>query len=249
MKSQLSIVSNHATMNPLCLFLLVVSSALASPKKYLPDEGFQPSSGNRYYESSLPGNSSKGVEKKDDSERLRFGIPVTSFGNTGNGVQYGGSGGYVFSPMKIDVGGIALGALIGLGAVLIVPKLAAVFAGGHGYRSLENDMSAITDVLARIDNSLEQHNIDSSTCMQRVICTYVNEAQRNMMTGEANTLDQFIYAVANNTLFSFMLDGTAVKQAVDMGKEGDIEKCSSLYAKCPISKENVMKVIASLLPA
>lgn len=46
-----------------------------------------------------------------------------------------------------------------------------------------------------------------------------------------------------------MLDGTAVKQAVDMGKEGDIEKCSSLYPKCPISKENVMKVIASLLPS
>ncbi|EFA06329.1 uncharacterized protein Desi [Tribolium castaneum] len=233
----------------LCLFLL--GSAFASPKKYHPDEGFQPSSVNRYYESDLSANSSKLEKKDENSDRLRFGIPVSSYGSTGNGVQYGSNSGvgYVFSPMKIDVGGIALGALIGLGAVLIVPKLAAVFAGGHGYRSLENDMSAITDVLARIDNSLEQHNIDSSTCMQRVICTYVNEAQRNMMTGEANTLDQFIYAVANNTLFSYMLDGTAVKQAVDMGKEGDIEKCASLYAKCPISKENVMKVIASLLPA
>lgn len=62
-------------------------------------------------------------------------------------------------------------------------------------------MSAITDVLARIDNSLEQHNIDSSICMQRVICTYVNEAQRNMQTGEANSLDQFIYAITKYVFF------------------------------------------------
>lgn len=50
----------------------------------------------------------------------------------------------------------------------------------------------MTNVLARIDNSLEQHNIDSSTCMQRIICTYVNDAQKNIKNGEANTIDQFV---------------------------------------------------------
>jgi hypothetical protein len=67
---------------------------------------------------------------------------------------------------------------------------------------LENDMSSITETLARIDNSLEQHNIDSSSCMQRVICSYVNEAQKNMQTGEANTLDQFIYALSKYVTFN-----------------------------------------------
>ncbi|KAJ3649553.1 hypothetical protein Zmor_021289 [Zophobas morio] len=237
-------------------FITVVALCIGfgTSKKYIPDGGsFQPSM-NRYYETNLPSPTNntrlEAKESKESSDRLRFGIPVTSYGNTGNGVQYGTSNmGYVFSPMKIDVGGIALGALIGLGAVLIVPKLAAAFSGGYGYRSLETDVSSITETLARIDNTLEQHHIDSSSCMQRVICTYVNEAQRNMQTGEANTMDQLIFALTNNTLFSYMLDGTAVKQAIDMGKEGDSERCSSLYSKCPISKENVMKVIASLLPA
>ncbi|RZC31918.1 zinc finger protein-like 1, partial [Asbolus verrucosus] len=209
---------------------------------------FQPS--NRYYETNLsaPGNTTnlENKESKESSDRLRFGIPITTYGNTGNGVQYGSNTGtgYVFSPMKIDVGGIALGALIGLGAILIVPKIAAAFTGGYGYRSLEDDMSSVTEMLARIDNSLEQHNIDSSSCMQRIICTYVNEAQRHMQTGEANTIDQFIFSLTNNSLFSYMLDGTTIKQAVDMGKEGDAERCSSLYAKCPVSKENITKVIA-----
>lgn len=46
-----------------------------------------------------------------------------------------------------------------------------------------------------------------------------------------------------------MLDGSAIKQAIEMGKSGDADKCAQLYTKCPVTKENVLKVIASLLPA
>lgn len=56
-------------------------------------------------------------------------------------------------------------------------------------------MGSLTDVLARVDNTLEQHNIDSSSCMQRVICSYVHDAQKNIKMGEANSVDEFIYAL------------------------------------------------------
>lgn len=46
-----------------------------------------------------------------------------------------------------------------------------------------------------------------------------------------------------------MVDGTAVKQAVDLGKQSDPEKCGSLYSKCPVNRENIMQVINTLLPA
>lgn len=46
-----------------------------------------------------------------------------------------------------------------------------------------------------------------------------------------------------------MLDGTTIKQAVDLGKQGSFDSCESLYAKCPINRENVMKIIDNLLPA
>lgn len=77
------------------------------------------------------------MEAKESKDRLRFGIPVsTSYGSTGSGVSYGNNGmGYVMQPVKIDIGGIALGALIGLGAVLIVPKIAHILSTGYGYRS------------------------------------------------------------------------------------------------------------------
>lgn len=53
----------------------------------------------------------------------------------------------------------------------------------------------------------------------------------------------------SNPLFSYMLDGSAIKQAVDMGKTGNLEKCASLYMKCPVSKENITQIITNLLPS
>lgn len=41
-----------------------------------------------------------------------------------------GVGGY--APMKIDLGGVVLGAIIGIGALLIVPKVVGAFNGGYG---------------------------------------------------------------------------------------------------------------------
>lgn len=45
-----------------------------------------------------------------------------------------------------------------------------------------------------------------------------------------------------------MLDGSSIKQAVDMGKRSDPENCSNLYMKCPVSKDNIMEIIKNLLP-
>lgn len=55
----------------------------------------------------------------------------TGYGGT-QGYPYSGSGVGVYSPLKIDLGGVVIGALIGIGALLIVPKFLSAFNGG-GY--------------------------------------------------------------------------------------------------------------------
>lgn len=71
----------------------------------------------------------------DRAERLGF---TTGYGG-GQGYPYSGSGVGVYSPLKIDLGGVVIGALIGIGAILIVPKFLSAFNGGYGgagnYRS------------------------------------------------------------------------------------------------------------------
>lgn len=147
----------------------------------------------RYYESTLPNKAN--FSSKIDKES-RFGIPISTYGQSGSGVSSYPSGGVGYmQPYKVDLGGVAIGALLGLGAILLLPKLAHVFSGGHGYRSLGDEMSPITELLSKVDNSLEKHNIDSSSCMQRVICSYVRDAQKNMNNGEASTTDQIVNTI------------------------------------------------------
>lgn len=48
-----------------------------------------------------------------------------------------------------------------------------------------------------------------------------------------------------------MLDGTAIKDAVEIGKnnESNTKKCQDFYVKCPVNKENVVEIASSLLPS
>lgn len=52
----------------------------------------------------------------------------------------------MYSPLKLDLGGMVMGALIGIGALLIVPKLVGVFQGGYGNSGGGNYRSKWTDI-------------------------------------------------------------------------------------------------------
>ncbi|XP_066146934.1 uncharacterized protein [Euwallacea fornicatus] len=249
---------NMEIYNFLLLLLLgFLSNVAGSVKKYdVEDAGFSPS--HRYYESDLsyqkgyknktyiPQNPIAEGKKDIEPKESRFG--AISYGPSGN--SYGNSNGMTYGTMKLDVGGIALGALIGLGAILIIPKIAQIFAGGHeGYaRGLEEEMSTVTNLLSRIDNSLAANDIDSTSCTQRIICNVVNDAVKNTKAGEASSVDEFVLTFTKNSLFSYAIGGTAIKEAVDIGRSQDADKCASTYTKCPLNKDSVMKVVSSLMP-
>jgi hypothetical protein len=52
--------------------------------------------------------------------------------------------------------------------------------------------TGIMDILSRIDETLAQNNIDSSSCMQRAVCSYVKLASDKVNDGSANNLDALI---------------------------------------------------------
>lgn len=69
----------------------------------------------------------------------RLGSLPTAYGNSVGGYgSYGGLGTGYGKP-SIDLGGVVLGTLIGIGALLILPKIVGVFSGHGGaggyYRS------------------------------------------------------------------------------------------------------------------
>lgn len=52
-----------------------------------------------------------------------------------------------------------------------------------------------------------------------------------------------------NSLVEYMLDGTAMKQALENGKNLNAESCEKLYAGCPLDKQQSLAVLSKLLPS
>ncbi|KAF7265542.1 hypothetical protein GWI33_020997 [Rhynchophorus ferrugineus] len=231
----------------ICLCSIFVIDVRASPKKYGEGDSFSPS--NRYYESDLPYRNKSGYIPQnpigDNSQKeSRFG--VISYGSSGNGYS---NTGVSYGTMKLDIGGVALGALIGLGAILVIPKIAQVFSGAHGgySRSLETEMNSITNFFSKIDDSLAANNIDSSSCAQKVICSYFHDAVKNKKAGESSSIDELIVSLTSNSLFSYVTGGTTIKEAIDNGRSQEMNKCDKTY-KCPLTRENVLNIVSTLMP-
>ncbi len=45
-----------------------------------------------------------------------------------------------------------------------------------------------------------------------------------------------------------MLDGTAIKEALENGKNAEARDCDTIYPGCPIDKQSSMQILTKLLP-
>ncbi|XP_053613617.1 uncharacterized protein Desi isoform X2 [Plodia interpunctella] len=231
--------------------LVLVLSCLRVEADYGSDGGFMPSAGYRT-EDQLAEPSARVDKSREEPERTqRFGI--SSYGSTGGGVQggYGGSAPGLYGPVKIDLGGVLIGTILGFGAVIVLPKiihaLSYGYGGGYG-RSLEADTSQISNMLTRLDETLNKYNIDSSACMQRLACSYVQLANENVITGNATDFDALLSSLSSNSLIRRMLDGTSIYEAVSSGKSMDTD-CQAIYPKCKLDKKTIVKMLTQLVPS
>lgn len=54
----------------------------------------------------------------------------------------------------------------------------------------------------------------------------------------------------SNALVDYMLDGTAIKEAIENGKNlNGVKDCDSIYPGCPLNKEQTLNIIGKLLPS
>uniref|UniRef100_A0A1A9VPU9 Uncharacterized protein n=1 Tax=Glossina austeni TaxID=7395 RepID=A0A1A9VPU9_GLOAU len=139
---------------------------------------------------------------KDRLQRLGY---TTGYGTVSG--YPGGTGISAYNPIKLDLGGVVLGTLVGLGVIIIIPKLLSALHGGYtgyGRSETDNDLSSLSSLMTKIDDILGQNNIDSTTCMQRAICTYVRSTEYNMKTGASDQLDEFIHMLSKNLQETFI---------------------------------------------
>lgn len=151
--------------------------------------------------------------------------------------------------MKIDLGGVFLGALVGIGAILILPKLVNAFSGNYGnYRSVDGGTNGLNEMLVKLDTYLNQNNIDTASCMQRAVCSYVKSSEKNMQTGTSDQIDHIIHDISRNSIVEYMLDGTPIKEALENGRNDKVNKCEIIYPGCHLDQETLLQMLKRFLP-
>lgn len=208
----------------ICVAVLICELTDAIPKYETPKDNQwrRASSSSSYYNTLEKENNNntnaiqESASTKERIQRLGFttgygGISVTKDANSRNvnrkrflnfqGYPNSGSGLSAYSPVKLDIGGIVVGTLVGLGAVIIIPKLISVLHGGYatgGYGRSENgeDLSTLSSFVNRMDDIMAQNNIDSTSCMQKAVCTYVRSTENSLQLGSQDQIDQFVHSLS-----------------------------------------------------
>ncbi|XP_017076203.2 uncharacterized protein LOC108111319 [Drosophila eugracilis] len=117
---------------------------------------------------------------------------------------------------------VAAGAVIAaVVRLLLAPLVITSIGNGYGYKSgSDRGMRRLTDV---VESQLEEHNIDMSVCVQRMICQYL---QQNLSSGYARVLNVL---TSSSWLHSFV-DGTAVFHAIQSARSS--RSCTLTYRSC-----------------
>ncbi|XKL62400.1 hypothetical protein PGB90_002233 [Kerria lacca] len=187
----------------------------------------------------------------EKSQKPRFTYPdATQLGPYGTNVLTNG-----FYPFKFDIGGLLLGAFVGLGALLLIPKLVHVLIpelttygstyGPYG-RNADIMPEGIIQILSQFEKILLENNINSSECLQKAICAYVQSSQTKNSHLRSINLDNDISEKSiSNHLVNFLIDGSKFKSAIENGRQAI--SCSVLYPKCPFNKDSIATGIKHLI--
>lgn len=57
-------------------------------------------------------------------------------------------------------------------------------------------MSGLSHILSRVDSALAEQNIDSTACLQRAVCSYVQSSAERSATGAASGVDSLVDTAA-----------------------------------------------------
>ncbi|XP_063703861.1 uncharacterized protein LOC134833472 [Culicoides brevitarsis] len=200
-------------------------------------------------------NASDRTQRLGYSTGLGAGYGTAGYGGVSNGYGYSGAGiGPYGGYGKVDLGGVVLGAIIGVGALLIIPKFIAAFHGGAyggtGYGSYRNidEFGGVTDMMSKFDEFLAKNNVDSTACVQKAVCHYIRNSSANANQGASNQFEEMALSLADNSIVDYMIDGTAIKEALTNGRNGDGRDCDAIYSNCPLDRDSAIGLLKKFLP-
>uniref|UniRef100_A0A8D8VKD4 Uncharacterized protein n=1 Tax=Cacopsylla melanoneura TaxID=428564 RepID=A0A8D8VKD4_9HEMI len=103
----------------------------------------------------------------------------------------------------------------------------------------------ISNILNRIDDVISYNQMDSSACLQRAVCSYVQSVNDRVKSGDVTTMDTWLDSTFSNSIVSFLIDGSQFKSAVTIGKKG--QSCADAYPKCTLFEDSITSGLKKML--
>lgn len=58
------------------------------------------------------------------------------------------------------------------------------------------ELSGVTDMMAKLDDFLSKNNVDSTACMQKAVCHYIRTSSQHSSAGTTNQVEDMILALS-----------------------------------------------------
>lgn len=95
-----------------------------------------------------------------------------------------------------------------------------------------------------IDRILEEHDIDTSSCMQRMMCRMTKSAAVKLKNGNFASHDLLISGLVTNSFFNSLIKDTYMYTAINSGL-GDTN-CLVKYKDCSVNQKTIHRLINKL---
>jgi len=135
---------------------------------------------------------------------LSFIVPFLNIPFPGSS-QYGGTygttpayGTTTTSLLGFNTGNIIIAVVIAIAAIIIIPFIVQLTTGvsTSPFGRSDNIQDILTNLAVRVDEALQQYNIDAPTCLQRAVCTYIKTSAKRMTDGTAGSTEKIIEGLA-----------------------------------------------------
>ncbi|KAF0288208.1 hypothetical protein FJT64_016555 [Amphibalanus amphitrite] len=157
------------------------------------------------------------------------------------------------SSYQANLPAVVITVLLVIGTIVIVPLIASkLFGLGSssflnlgGYGRSEDGGADLTSLMSLLDEALQKHDVDATSCMQLGVCSYVRRAALDIVEGRADSTDLIVDGISSNPLLSSWLDGTSILEASNVGRSG--ADCAQTYGTCSLNAASVVSAVGDLI--
>ncbi|CAH1101427.1 unnamed protein product [Psylliodes chrysocephalus] len=148
---------------------------------------------------------------------------------------------------KINVPSLVLSGVVIFVSAVVIPtvfmfwnkKFHILDPPTNSYRKIEEEPSILWRYLTYLDAVFMENDIDTTSCLQRSICSLINKSKQDNLNGNGSSMNKIIDGVSSSDWFLEQVFNTPLYSAIIHGTKNG--KCSEQFTNCRITQKTFNK--------